>query len=139
MADLKPAIYLGGTFTVPTGNSTYGDSAANSFEITGRGFYRYDASMIIEKTIYPFTMMLQGSYRKYLARSVNQEYGKSVAPYTKRLGDRKFISFSTGYTVFFEDLETITVTLAASDLRENAGKIDSMNDPLTEMKSSHLH
>lgn len=134
IADLKPAIYLGGTMTLPTGNSAYGNSADNSFEITGRGFYRFDANMIIEKTIYPFTLMLQGSYGKYLARPVNQEYGNAVEPYTKRLGDRQFISFSTGYTVFLEDLDTVTFTAAISDLREDEGKIDNVTDPLTEMK-----
>jgi hypothetical protein len=134
IADLKPAIYLGGTMTLPTGNSAYGNSADNSFEITGRGFYRFDTNLIIEKTIYPFTLMLQGSYGKYLARTVNQEYGKEIEPYTKRLGDRKFISFSAGYTVFLEDLDTITVTAALSDLREDKGRIDNISDPLTEMK-----
>ncbi|CCK74600.1 MAG: hypothetical protein KBT75_14010 [Oleispira antarctica] len=134
IADLKPSIYLGGTLTVPTGNSEYGDSVSDSFEITGRGFYRVDANMIIEKTVYPFTVMLQGSYGKYLARSVNQESGKPVDPYTKRLGDRKFISFSTGYTVFLEDLDTVTFTAAISDLREDAGRIGNLSNSSSEMK-----
>lgn len=134
LADLKPAIYLGGTLTIPTGSSAYGDNAKNSFEITGRGMYRFDTNMIIEKTIYPFTVTLQASYGKYLARSVNQEYGNNIEPYTKRLGDRRFLSFSTAYTVFLEDLDTITFTAALSDLRENAGKIDHDKDPQTEMK-----
>lgn len=134
LADLKPAMYFGGTLTVPTGNSEYGDNVDSSFEITGRGFYRFDTNMIIEKTIYPFTVMLQGSYGQYLARSVNQESGKAVEPYTKRLGDRKFVSFSTGYTVFLEDLDTITITGALSDLREDAGKIGNVRNPNSEMK-----
>lgn len=134
LADLKPSIYMGGSLTLPTGNSAYGDSANNSFEITGRGMYRFDANLIIEKTIYPYTIMLQGSYGKYLARSVNQEYGKAVEPYTKRLGDRKFFSASTAYTFFLEDLDTLTFTAALSDLRENSGKIDQDSDPQTEMR-----
>lgn len=134
IADLKPAIYLGGSLTIPTGHSEYGNNVNSSFEITGRGFYRFDTSIIIEKTIYPFTLMLQGSYGQYLARNVNQESGKAVEPYTKRLGDRKFISFSTGYTLFLEDLDTITLTAALSDLREDEGKIGSLANPNTEMK-----
>jgi hypothetical protein len=134
LADLKPAIYLGGTLIVPTGNSEYGDHVNDTFEITGRGFYRFDSSIIIEKTIYPFTLMLQGSYGKYLARSVNQESGNPIAPYTKRLGDRKFLSFSAGYTVFLEDLDTVTLTAALSDLHEEAGKIGNLRNPNSEMK-----
>lgn len=134
LADLKPSIYLGGTLTLPTGSSAYGDSAENSFEITGRGMYRFDTNLIIEKTIYPYTLMLQGSYGKYLERDINQEYGKPVEPYTKRLGDRKFLSISAGYTFFLEDLDTLTLTAALADLREDVGEIDKEQDPQTEMK-----
>ncbi len=134
IADLKPSMYFGGSLTLPTGSSAYGDSASNSFEITGRGMYRFDANMIIEKTIYPYTIMIQGSYGKYLARSVNQEYGKAIEPYTKRLGDRKFISASASYTFFLEDLDTLTLTTAISDLHEDAGKIDHDIDPQSAMK-----
>jgi hypothetical protein len=134
ISDLKPSIYLGGSLTLPTGNSAYGEQAKNSFDITGRGMYRFDTNLVIEKTVYPYTVMLQGSYGKYLARPVNQEYGKAVEPYTKRLGDRKFISLSASYTFFLEDLDTLTVTTAFADLREDEGKIDNLADPQTAMK-----
>lgn len=134
IADLKPAIYFGGTLTVPTGSSAFGDDADNSFEITGRGMYRLDANMVIEKTVYPFNVSLTASYGKYLERDVNQEYGRAVEPYKKSLGDRKFVSLSAGYTFFLEDLNTITLSGALSDLREDEGKIDGEADPLTAMK-----
>jgi len=132
--DLRPAIYVGGTLTVPTGKSAYGDDATSSFDITGRGLYRFDANLLIEKTVYPFTVTLQGSYGKYLERDVNQEYGTAIEPYKKKLGDRKFISASLGYTYFLEELDTVTFTAALSDLREDEGEIDGVSDPLTEFK-----
>lgn len=132
--DLRPAIYLGGTLTLPTGKSAYGDDASSSFDITGRGLYRFDANLLIEKTIYPLTVTFQGSYGKYLERDVNQEYGTAVQPYKKNLGDRKFLSASVGYTYFTEDLNTLTFTAALADLREDEGKIDGSTDPLTEFK-----
>lgn len=119
LADLKPAIYLGGSLTVPTGNSMYSDNVDDNYDITGRGLYRFDTNMVIEKTIYPYTITLLGSYGKYLARPVNQEYGDAIEPYTKRLGDRSSLSASLGYTVFLEDLDTLTFTAALSKLSED--------------------
>lgn len=138
LADLRPAIYLGGTLTLPTGKSPYGDDASNSFDITGRGFYRFDANVLIEKTVYPFTVTLQGSYGKYLERDVNQEYGTPVAPYKKNLGDRTFLSASLGYTYFLEELDTLTFTAAIADLKEGAGEIDGVSDPLTELEKQSV-
>jgi len=138
LSDLKPSIYLGGSLTLPTGSSAYGGSATNSFEITGRGMYRFDANMIIEKTVYPYTLKLQGSYGKYLTRSVNREYNEPVKPYTKRLGDRKYLSISGGYTFFLAGLDTLTFITALSDVRENAGSIDQHKDPQTEMKKQSI-
>lgn len=134
LADLKPAIYVGTTLTVPTGQSAFGDDADNSFDITGRGLYRLDANMIVEKTIYPYTVMLQTSYGKHLERDVNQEYGKAVKPYKKQLGDRRFVSLSAGYTFFLEDLDTFTVTTGVADLREGKGKFNGNTDGSTEFK-----
>ena len=134
LADLRPAIYVGGTLTLPTGKSAYGDDAKSSFDITGRGLYRFDANLLVEKTVYPFTVTLQGSYGKYLERDVNQEFGAAVEPYKKNLGDRTFVSASLGYTYFLEALDTLTFTAAVSDLREDEGEIDGVSDPLTEFK-----
>jgi len=138
IADLRPAIYIGGTLTLPTGKSAYGDDATSSFDITGRGLYRFDANLLIEKTVYPFTVTLQGSYGKYLERDVNQEYGTAVAPYKKNLGDRTFLSASMGYTYFLEELDTLTFTAALADLREGEGEIDGVSDPLTEFKKQSV-
>ncbi|UZE96342.1 hypothetical protein [Alkalimarinus alittae] len=138
LADLRPAIYIGGTLTLPTGKSAYGDDATSSFDITGRGLYRFDANLLIEKTVYPFTVTLQGSYGKYLERDVNQEYGTAVAPYKKNLGDRTFVSASLGYTYFLEELDTLTFTAALADLREGEGEIDGVSDPLTEFEKQSV-
>lgn len=131
-ADLEPAIYLGATLTVPTGISPY-DDVSNNFDITGRGFYRLDANLLLDKTIYPWNATLALSYGKYLERDVNREYGNYVEPYRKRLGDRRLASASVGYTYFLESMDTLTFTLAYSHLEEAAGRIDGQPDPSTEM------
>jgi hypothetical protein len=136
--DLKPAMYFGGSLTIPTGKSAYGDHVTDDYEITGRGFYRFDANFVIEKTIYPFTATVQGSYGKHFARPVNQEYGSPVEPYTKRLGDRKFLSAALGYTVFLEDLDTITVTTALAKLSEDEGRGAGTNSQAIEKQSVAL-
>jgi hypothetical protein len=101
----------------------YSDSVSQNDEITGRGLYRFDTNIVIEKTIYPYTATLQGSYGKYLARPVNQEYGDAIEPYTRRLGDRTSLSASLGYTIFLEDLDTLTITAALSKLSEDKAQI----------------
>ncbi len=134
LADLKPSIYLGLGVVLPTGESAYGDEARTSFDVTGRGFYRVDTHLMLEKTLYPWTVTLQGSYGRYLERPINQEYGKAVAPYDKRLGDRRFLSTSLGYTWFDEDANTLTLTGAVADLREGSGTLNGATDPLAQMK-----
>lgn len=136
--DLKPAMYFGGSLTIPTGKSAYGDHVTDDYEITGRGLYRFDANFVIEKTIYPFTATVQGSYGKHFARPVNQEYGSPVEPYTKRLGDRKSLSAAVGFTVFLEDLDTITVTTAFAKLSENEGRGAETNSQSIEKQSTAL-
>ncbi len=127
LQDLKPAVYLGTSLTVPTGVSPY-DDVANNFDITGRGFYRLDANLLVEKTIYPFSASFQFSYGQYLQRSVNREYGKYVEPYRKQLGDRLSMSASLGYTQFLESMSTITYTSSYSYLQEDEGEINGVTD-----------
>lgn len=134
LADLRPAIYIGSSVLLPTGKSAYSDGVDNSFEVTGRGLYRWDANLIVEKTVYPITLSAQGSYGVYLERPVNQEFDNAVQPYDKRLGDRRYLSASVAYTYFFEDVDALTVSAAFADLREGPGKINGQSDPLTEMK-----
>ena len=127
--DLMPAIYLGSTLTLPTGKSPYGDDVTNSFDITGRGFYRIDANLLMDKTIWPWTMIFEFAYGIYLERPVNQEYGKYVEPYDKQLGNRRLALLSLGYTDFWKNLDTMTYTLAYSDLKEDQGTINGATDP----------
>jgi len=74
LEDLVPAAYFGASLVLPTGISPY-DDVENSFDITGRGFYRLDANMLLDKTIYPWGMTVSLSYGTYLERDINREYG----------------------------------------------------------------
>jgi len=126
---LIPAVYFGSTLTIPTGESAYSGEVDNSFDVTGRGSYRLDANLFIEKTIYPWSLSLQMSYGKYLERSVNQEFGRYVDPYDKQLGDRISTGLSVGYTYFLESLSTLTFMTSLNDLRERDGEINGKKDP----------
>lgn len=127
--DLIPAITVGMSLLIPTGISPY-DDQKSSFDITGRGFYRLDGTLLVEKTIRPWNASLALLYGKYFDRSVNREYGKYVEPYTKGLGDRFSLSVSTGYTfVIGTGGDSITATASYSYLNEGDtsynGKADS--------------
>jgi len=135
--DLKPAIYFGAALTAPTGVSPY-DDVDNSFDITGRGLYRVDASVLLEKTIYPWNASLLYVYGKYIERDVNREYGKYVEPYQKQLGDRQLATVSGGYTYFLESMNTLTFSLAYSHLQEDEGEIDGRSDPTSEMEKDSI-
>lgn len=97
IGDMIPGVSLGLSLLIPTGISPY-DNQQSSFDITGRGFYRLDGSLLLEKTIRPWNASLALGYGTYLERSINREYGKYVEPYKKDLGDRFSASISTGYT-----------------------------------------
>jgi len=129
--DLIPAIYIGGGLTLPTGKSPYSDDVNNNFDITGRGFYRLDANLLMDKTIWPWTMIFEFAYGVYLERPVNQEYGNFVEPYDKQLGNRRLGLVSLGYTSFLKELDTMTYTLAYSDLKEDAETINGSINPTT--------
>lgn len=130
--DLVPAVYYGMSLTVPTGISPY-DDVDNSFDVTGRGFYRVDSTLVLDKTIYPWNVSMVFSYGKYLERDVNRKYGQYVEPYTQTLGDRFLQTYSLGYTSFLENMSTLTYTLAFSYLQEEAGEIDGRSDPTTKI------
>ena len=127
--DLMPAIYLGSTLTIPTGKSKYSDEVSTAFDITGRGFYRIDANLLMDKTIWPWTMIFEFSYGVYLERAVNQEYGNYVEPYDEQLGNRRKGLISLGYTSFLKNLDTMTYTLAYTDLQEDHGTINGATNP----------
>lgn len=136
--DLKPSIYLGSSITIPTGDSSYGDRVDNSFEVTGRGVYRVDANIIVEKTVYPWTVTTQASYGVNFERPVNKEFGSAIAPYDKKLGDRRYLNASVGYTYFMDEMDSLTITSGLSDLREGKGKINGVSDPLTRMQKRSI-
>jgi len=136
-ADLKPATYFGATLTLPTGLSPY-DAVENSFDVTGRGYYRLDFSALIEKTVYPWTVTLNLSYGIYPGRQVNREYGKYVAPYSKKPGDRRFVSLAVGYTHFFPAASQLTATTTYSYLEEGEGIAAGAADFASGMKKRSL-
>jgi len=135
--DLMPAAYFGASLTVPTGTSPF-DDVVNSFDITGRGFYRLDANMLLDKTVYPWNASLLFSYGKYLARDVNREYGEYVEPYEKELGDRMLGTATFGYTYFLDNMDTMTFSLSYSYLNEDPGSIDGRTDLTTEMEKNSI-
>ena len=135
--DLVPAAYFGLALTVPTGISPY-DDVVNSFDITGRGFYRLDGNILLDKTIYPWNGSLLFSYGKYLERDVNREYGKYVEPYKKELGDRMLGTATFGYTHFLDNMDTMTFSLSYSHLEEDAGTIDGRPDVTSEMEKNSV-
>jgi hypothetical protein len=135
--DLVPAAYFGVALTMPTGISPY-DDVANSFDITGRGFYRLDGNILLDKTIYPWNASLLFSYGKYLERDVNREYGKYVEPYKKELGDRMLGTATFGYTHFLDNMDTMTFSLNYSRLQEDAGSINGRPDFSSEMEKNSV-
>lgn len=135
---LKPAIYFGAALTLPTGISAYGDRVDSSLDITGRGFYRLDANMLIEKTVYPFSLAWQASYGQHLERAVNEETGKAVTPYDKKLGDRTLHTFSAAYTFFLPNLAMLNATLSHTLLDEGQTTNDGIKDPASGIEKQSL-
>lgn len=127
-SDLVPAVYLGGQALLPTGISPH-DDVKSSFDITGRGFYRFDAKAIIEKTIYPFTLAVTLIYGTHAARPVNRDYGTHVEPYQKRLGDRLQTSLGFSYSYFTDSMASLTATLSYTYLNEQNATINGKADP----------
>lgn len=127
--DLTPSVLIGPSLLVPTGISPY-DDVHSSFDVTGRGFYRIDGNLYIDKTLHPWDASLSLSYGTYIERPVNREYGKDVEPYHKKLGDRTSASFSLSYIYYFgTGGDTLTGTASFSYLNEADGTIDGVRDP----------
>lgn len=138
LSDLQPTVYFGSTLTLPTGYSAYSDGVSSSFATTGKGFYRLDANLIVEKSVYPWSLTFQGAYGRYLKRSINQEYDQPVQPYKKQPGDRRSASIAFGYTHFMESLDAINATVSANYLDESAARIDSVRDDLSDWSKKSL-
>jgi hypothetical protein len=129
LRDLVPSVTLGLSVLLPTGYSPY-DKVGSSFDVTGRGFYRLDGNLLIEKTLYPWDLLLAASYGSYFERSVNREYGKFVEPYRKQLGDRTTASASLGYSFVLDARgDTLTPSVNYAFLREEDVSYDGVGDP----------
>ncbi len=130
LSDLVPAATFGLSLTIPTGVSPY-DDVHSSFDITGRGFYRLDANMLLDKTVYPLSASLFLSYGKHFERPVNEEYGHYITPYYKNLGDRAVGTLAISYESlldFSTSRERITYTAAFSEIWEGEGTINGVRD-----------
>ena len=135
--DLTPATYLRLNLTAPTGVSPF-DDAPRSEDVTGRGFYRLEASASVEKTVYPWNLALQYSYGFHMDRPVNREYGEYVDPYRKSLGQRRVFSITGGYTHFLASDNSVTASVAYSDLWEGTAKVDGEEDPASGLRKRSL-
>jgi hypothetical protein len=138
LSDMVPAVTVGVSALLPTGISPY-DDVSSSFDVTGRGFYRLDGNLLIDKTIQPWNVSLALAYGSHFERSVNREYGRYVEPYRKRLGDRYSTALATGYrAVFGNGGDTITTTLSWAWLKEDKGTINESTDSTTGMEKQSL-
>ena len=127
--DLIPLVMIGASLLIPTGISPY-DEVNSSFDVTGRGFYRLDGNVFIAKTVNPWNATLTTSYGTYIERAVNEEYGKFIEPYHKKLGDRFSTSFFLGYNYYIGSAgDYLTVSGGATYLREADSTIDGKRDP----------
>jgi len=140
LADLVPAATFGVSLTVPTGISPY-DTENSSFDITGRGFYRLDGNVLLDKTLFPWSASLFMSYGKHFERPVNREYGEYVQPYHKKLGDRAVGSFVLSYVDYIEVRENrsiLTYSAALGEVWEGEGTIDGDRDPMSGLRKSTI-
>ncbi len=136
--DLVPAATLGLAVTVPTGISPY--DGVKSDDITGRGFYRLDANMLFDKTIYPLSISFFLGYGKYLERSVNREVDY-VQPYRKQLGDRAAGTLAVSYQTLFDTAssrERLTYTVSFSDVWEGESTINGERDPASGFEKKSI-
>ena len=134
LSDLTPSVTLGLSLLLPTGYSPY-DNVAGSFDVTGRGFYRLDGNLLIEKTLHPWNLSLAASYGSYLERPVNREYGKYVEPYRKRLGDRTSVSLGLGYGfVVGTGGDTLTTSVSYAFLNEDEVSYNGVRTPSSGMQ-----
>jgi hypothetical protein len=119
-ADLLPSVKVGGALTVPTGLSQY-DDVDLSFDVTGRGYYRLDATAQVDKTFRGLSASLSLAYGVHLPRPINRLYGAPVTPTTKRLGNKATAALSLGYRLFIGSAgDALTLTGALSWLHEAA-------------------
>jgi len=134
--DLVPSITIGPTLTIPTGLSPY-DDVTSSFDVTGRGFYRLDGTIMLDKSYRAWSGSASFAYGVHFGRPVNRTYGNYVEPYRKRLGNRASASGSLGYRAFIgTGGNSLAFTGAFSWLWEDQGTIAGAPDPSTGMEKS---
>ena len=128
IGDMTPGVSVGLSLLVPTGISPY-DNQQSSFDITGRGFYRLDGTLLVEKTIRPWNASLALAYGSYLERTINREYGKYVEPYKKDLGDRFSATISSGYAyVIGSGGDSVTGTVSYTYMNEADASFNGKQD-----------
>lgn len=137
-SDLVPNVTLGASVTLPTGVSPY-DDVETSYDVTGRGFYRLDANVAVDKGYRSWSASILGSYGVHLARPVNRSYGKYVEPFDRRLGNRASASASLAYRwVLSPAGHGLTGNLGISWLHEAEGETDGVADGTFAMEKTAL-
>jgi hypothetical protein len=140
LSDLVPAATFGLSLTIPTGVSPY-DDVKSSFDITGRGFYRLDANVLLDKTIYPWSASVFMSYGKHIERPVNREFGEYREPYRRNLGDRATGTLAISYETFIDSSDSrnrLTYTGAFSEVWEDEGTINGDRDNTSGLQKSSV-
>jgi hypothetical protein len=138
LKDMVPSVNIGPSLLIPTGISPY-DDVENSFDVCGRGFYRIDGNLLIEKTLQPWNLSVLLSYGKYLERPVNREYGKYVEPYDKAPGDRISGTVSLSYAYYIgSGGDTLTGSLSYTYLHEKDAKINGTDMAFSGFKKKSL-
>jgi hypothetical protein len=135
---LLPSVNLGLSLLLPTGISPY-DSEQSSFDITGRGFYRLDGNLLLEKSWQPWSASVGFSYGSYFERSVNREYGKYVEPYKKQLGDRTSATAALSYDyVLGTGGDQLIGTVSYAYLDEGNGSFNGSKDDTVSFRKQSL-
>jgi hypothetical protein len=135
-ADLVPAVTVGAVVTIPTGVSPY-DDVSSSFDVTGRGFWRLDGRVLVDKGWRAWSASLELGYGVAFERWVNRSYGGWVPPARKKPGDRATASLSLGYRLFLGTGGwTLATAAALSWLHEADGTRDGVRDDTTGLEKS---
>jgi hypothetical protein len=138
LRDLVPNVTLGPSLTIPTGVSPY-DDVETSYDVTGRGFYRLDANLAVDKGYRNWSLALLGSYGAHFARPVNRSYGKFVEPYRRKLGNRASASASLSYRYVLSSRgHGLTGNVGFSWLHEAEGVTDGVPDSTFAMMKTAI-
>lgn len=138
LGDLVPNLTIGPSLLLPTGVSPY-DDVSSSFDITGRGFYRIDGNLVLDKGYRAFGASLTLAYGIHLGRPVNRLYGKPVEPFRRRLGDRASASLGLSYRYILRSAgDSLTGTATWSWMHEAEGVTAGARDGTFAMEKHAL-